>query len=304
MLGLLIQAQDVAVAGRVVRDTTQRPVSRQWVVLHAMTRGGGGPVDSMRTDAAGRYAFHVAKVNPEAVYVVSAQYAGIAHFSEPIVLAGRLTADFGSLVVYDTTSAGPPVRLTLRYINIGATRDDGTHDVLEAIELQNTGARTRVPAESAAVWQTALPPGVVQFQVGESDVSAEAVSLVGDTVKVFAPISPGGSKQLSFAYTAPATMRELQVPIDQPTGEVLLLVEDTTALVTGPALERLAVQELEGHRYARYRFAAPALGAAITVALPPPRFRADRLVPWIVGIAALALLAGLVRALRKPVASR
>jgi hypothetical protein len=302
--GLFVQAQDVAVAGRVVRDTTQRPVPRHWVILHAMTRGGGGPVDSMRTDAAGRYAFKVEKVDPEAVYVVSAQYAGIAHFSEPIVLAGRLTADFGALAVFDTTSGGPPIRVSLRYLNIGATRDDGTHDVLEAIELQNPGSRTRVPADSAAVWQGAIPPGVVQFQVGESDVSAEAVSLRGDTVMVFGPISPGGSKQLSFAYTAPATMRELRVPIDQPIAEVLLLVEDTTALVTAPGLERLAVQELEGHRYARYRLTAPALGADVTVALPLPRFRADRLVPWIVGVAALALLIGLVIALRKPKVSR
>lgn len=291
-------------AGRVVRDTTQRPVARQWVVLHAMTRGGGGPVDSIRTDAAGRYAFRVARVNPDAVYVVSAQFAGIAHFSEPIVLSGRLSADFGTLAVFDTTSSGPPIRLSLRYINIGATRDDGTHDVLEAIELKNPGSRTRVPADSAPVWQGALPPGVVQFQVGESDVSAEAVTRRGDTVLVFAPISPGGSKQLSFAYTAPATMPELQVPIDQATDEVLLLVEDTMALVTAPGVERLAVQELEGHRYARYRVAAPAPGAVVTVALPPRGFRADRLVPWIVAVAALALLAGLVIALRKRAPSR
>ena len=304
MWGLFVQAQDVAVAGRVVRDTTQRPVPRHWVVLHAMTRGGGGPVDSMRTDAAGRYAFKVGKVDPEAVYVVSAQYAGLAHFSEPIVLAGRLTADFGTLAVFDTTSGGPPIRVSLRYINIGAAREDGTYDVLEAIELQNPGSRTRVPADSAPVWQGTIPPGVVQFQVGESDVSAEAVSRRGDTVMVFGPISPGGSKQLSFAYTAPATMRELHVPIDQPIGEVLLLVEDTTALVTAPGLERLAVQELEGHRYARYRLTAPAPGVDVAVALPLPRFRADRLVPWIVGVAALALLIGLVIALRKPKVSR
>ena len=286
-------------AGRVVRDTTQRPVPRQWVVLHAMTRGGGGPVDSIRTDAGGRYAFRVARVNPDAVYVVSAQYAGIAHFSEPIVLAGRLSADFGALAVFDTTSAGPAVRLTLRYINIGAAREDGTHEVLEAIELQNPGPRTRVPADSAPVFRIRLPPGVVQFQIGESDVSAEAVSRRGDTVMVFAPISPGGSKQLTFAYTTPATMRELRVPTDHPTGEVLLLVADTTAPVTAAGLERLPVEELEGQRYARYRLTTPAGGTEITVALPPSGFRADQLVPWVVGVAALALLAGLVIALRK-----
>jgi len=293
-------AQDVRVAGRVVRDAARHPVARHWVVLHAMTRGGGGPVDSVRTDAAGRYTFSVGHADPGAVYVVSALYAGIAHFSEPIVLAGRLAADFGSLVVYDTSSTGPSIQLSLRYLTIGGARSDGTHEVLEAVELTNPGSRTLVSADSGAVWQAALPHGVVQWQVGESDVSAETVARRGDSVAVFAPLSPGGSKQVSFAYVTPATMRELRVPVDQPIGELLLLVEDTTALVTAPGLERLSVQDVEGRRFARYRVASPPPGADVVVALPLAHFRAERLVPWIVGVAAVALVLGLVIALRRP----
>lgn len=299
-------AQDVRVAGRVVRDTAQRPVRGQVVVLHAMTRAGGGPVDSTRTDAAGRYAFRVAHVDSTAPYVVSALYAGIAHFSEPIFLTGRLTADFGALTVYDTSSSGPPIRMALRYLSVGSTREDGTHEVLEAIELRNPGGKTRVAPESGEtpVWQGALPAGVVQWQVGESDVSADAVTQRGDTVAVFAPLSPGGTKQLAFAYVTPSTMRELRLPLDQPVDELLLLVEDTLASVTGPGLERLPVQNVEGRRYARYRAMGQAAGGVVVIALPERGFSAERLVPWIVGAAALALLAGLVRSLRKPLVRR
>ena len=289
--------------GRVVREAKQ-PVARQWVILHAMTQGGGGPVDSTRTDAAGRFSFNVTKVDPTANYVVSAEYAGIAHVSEPIVLQGRLAADFGSIAVYDTTSKGPPIRLSLRYLNVGAAREDGTHEVFETVELLNTGTRTRVANDSNPVWAGALPAGVVQWQVGESDVSADAVSRRGDTVAVYAPLAPGGSKQLSFAYVTPSTMHELHLPVDQPTDEVLLLVEDTTAAVTAPGLERQPVRDVDGRRYARYRVPAPPPGADVVVALPPRGFQADRLVPWIVGIAAVALVVGLVIALRKPAPGR
>lgn len=301
-----VRAQAVRVVGRVVRDTAARPVARQMVVLHAMTRGGGGPVDSTRTDAAGGYAFRVTRIDSTAVYVVSAFYAGIAHFSEPIVLAGRLSADFGRLVVYDTSSAGPPITVALRYLNVGGARADGTHEVLETIELLNPGNRTRVAPGDAAVWQGALPAGIVQWQVGEGDVSADAIAQRGDTVAVFAPLSPGGTRQLSFAYVTPSTMRELRLPLDQPITELLLLVEDTTALVMGPGLERLAVQDVEGRRFARYRArgVAPGAGGAVVVALPPRGLRAERLVPWIVGGAALALVVGLVLALRKPAVRR
>jgi hypothetical protein len=293
-------AQDVAVAGRVVRDDAQHPVARHWVILHAMTRGGGAPIDSIRTDAAGRYTFTVRRVDTNAVYVVSTLYAGIAHFSEPVVLSGRLTADFGRLVVYDTASTGPPIQVSLRYLSVGSARRDGTHEVIEAVELVNAGARTRVSGDSTPVWQGALPPGVVQFQVGESDVSADAVERRGDTVAVFAPIAPGGSKQLSFAYVTPDTMRALRLALDQPTGLLLLLLEDTAAAVTGPGITALPVETLEGRRFARFRAEAVPAGALVTVALPAAGWRADRLVPWVVALVAVALAVGLAFALRRP----
>jgi hypothetical protein len=99
-------------------------------------------------------------------------------------------------------------------------------------------------------------------------------------------------------------MRELRLPLDQPVDELLLLVEDTLASVAGPGLERLPVQNVEGRRYARYRAMGQAAGGVVVIALPERGFSAERLVPWIVGAAALALLAGLVRSLRKPLVRR
>ena len=95
-------------------------------------------------------------------------------------------------------------------------------------------------------------------------------------------------------------MRALRVPLDQPVEELLLLVEDTAASVTAPGLEALSNETVEGRRFARYRATAVPAGGVVEVRLPAPPFRLDRLVPWITGLAALVLGAGLWVALRKP----
>src|SRR5439155_21444944 len=117
---------------------------------------------------------------------------------------------------------------------------------------------------------------------------------------VFGPIPPGEAKQLSYGYVLPATTPRLAVPIDQPTAEVDLLVEDTTATVTAPQLDTLGVQEIETRRFARYRTRALAAGAAVTIAFAASRdVQAASFVPFVVIVAAAALAVGFVVALRR-----
>jgi hypothetical protein len=91
----------------------------------------------------------------------------------------------------------------------------------------------------------------------------------------------------------------LRVLVDQPTGELDFLLEDTTAVVTAPALQRLAVDSIEGRWFARYRTGPLAAGVAVEIALPRDRFRAQRLLPYLVVLVAGTLVAGLVVALRR-----
>src|SRR2546422_11506614 len=98
--------------------------------------------------------------------------------------------------------------------------------------------------------------------------SPQAVTRRGDSVAVFGPIPPRERKQLSYAYVLPADVRAVRVPIDQPTGEVDLLLEDTAAVVTGAQLDSLGVEEIEGRRFARYRARAVVTGAPLAIALP------------------------------------
>lgn len=301
-------AQQMVISGRVLQGGPDgRPLARAWVVLHRVTMGGGGgPIDSSRTDGRGGYTLRVSRPDPATLYVVSSWYSGVAYFSEPVTTPGPV-AELRPLLVYDTTSSGPSVHVARRLITVVNPNQDGTRDVLELVELENPGTKTRIaPDTLQPTWTGVIPREAVQFQVGQGDLSAQAVALRGDRVAVFGPIPPREPKQLSFGYVLPRDVTRLALPIDQPTAEVDLLLEDTTASVSAPEVETLSVQTLEGRRFARYRARRLPAGTTVTIAFAATGgLRADALVPYVVIIAALALAVGFVVALRrKPEAGR
>lgn len=263
--------------------------------------GGGGPVDSTRTDGRGAFRLTLTPLDTSAIYVVSSWYSGLAYFSEPVA-APRSTVELRPLLVYDTTSRGPAIQVARRLVTVAKPKSDGTREALELVELVNPGAKTKIAADTTQpTWTGAVPREAIQFQVGQGDLSAQAVALRGDRVAVFGPVPPGEPKQLSYAYVLPGDVIRLVVPIDQPTAELDLLLEDTAAAVTAPPpLDTLGVQALEGRRFARYRARPVPAGAGVTVAFADRRgLGAEQLVPYVVLGAALALGAGFVVALRR-----
>jgi hypothetical protein len=292
------------VTGRVLYGPAGRPLPGAWVVLHEVSRSGGGrAIDSTRTDAAGTYALAVPHPDTAAIYVISSRRAGIAYFSEPVVPRprGGGPARLRPLYVYDTSATAGPVALVRRLVTVAGRQRDGTREVLELLELENPGRATRIAPDTLhPTWGGAIPAAAIQFRVGEGDVSPQAVTRVGDSVLVFAPLPPGERKQVSYAYVLPADVRRLELPVDQPTGEFDLLLEDTTAGVVLPRGQPLGTEALGERRFARYRATALGAGTAVAVTFPPPRGVApERLVPVVVAVAALALGAGFVVALRR-----
>lgn len=284
-----------------MHGTPGRPLAHTAVVLHQISMGGTGqPIDSTRTDALGRFSLTIPRTDSTTMYVVSSWYAGIAYFSEPIAPGREGVARLPPLYVYDTSTAGPAVRVVRRLVTVTKFKRDGSRDVLELLELENPGAATRVPADTLRPsWAGAIPGPAVQFQVGQGDVSPQAVARRGDSVAVYGPIPPGARKQLSYAYVLPAPARDLRLPIDQATEEVDLLLEDTTAVVTTARLDSLGVEDIEGRRFARYRTPPLVAGAPLAIAFPTSRLAPESLIPLVVAIAALALAVGFVIALRR-----
>ena len=300
-------AGSVSVSGRVLRggrDTV--PLPNITVVLHHMTSANGGPVDSVRSDARGRYRLELRHPDSAGGYVISVWYDSIAYFSLPLNVVGRPAVHVEDIVAYPASPTGPPLRLTRRLATIAAPAKNGTREILEILELENSGQTTRVTADTLVpTWTGRVPPNTGQYRAGEGDVSPEAMRFRNDSVLVYAPIPPGPAKQISYDYSLAANAAAFVIPIDQPTAEVNLLVEDTTAVVRAPKIESFGVKEIEGRRFAAYRAGPLAPGDRVEIQLPAAKFRAETLVKPAMWVLGLGMVAALVWALiRKPPAPR
>jgi len=297
----------VSVSGRVLRggrDTV--PLSNAVVVLHRMASASAGPIDSVRSDARGRYRLALRNPDSTSGYVVSVWYDSIAYFSLPLNVVSRPAVHVEDILTFPASRTGPPLRLARRLATISTATADGSREVLEILELENPGQATRITDDTLVpTWSGRLPGRTGQYRAGQGDVSPEAMRFRNDSVLIYAPIPPGPAKQLSFDYTLAAGARTFVMPIDQPTVEVNLLVEDTVALVIAPKLESFGVKEIEGRRFAAYRAGPLAAGERVEIRLPPGKFRAQVLLPYVIAVVAAGMLLALVWALRRrPAASR
>ena len=298
----------MSVSGRVLlggpKDTV--PLPNTWVVLHRITRDTGAPLDSVRSDAHGRY--HLTLTHPDSavVYVVSAWYDSIAYFSLPLNVVGRPAVHVEDLITFATTTNAPPITLERRLATVASANASGTREVLEILELHNSGSTTRITKDTLVpTWAGRVPAGVGELRGGQGDISPDAMVFKHDSVLVLGPIPPGPIKQLSYAYSLPENVRTFVIPIDQATTDVNLLIEDTTAVVSGTKLDTLGVQELEQRRFAAYRAGPLKAGERIEIQLPAGKFRAQNLLPYLIAILAGAMVLALVWALRrKPQESR
>ena len=294
-------SQAVSVSGRVLRggrDTL--PLGNAWVVLHRLARDAAGPLDSVRSDARGRYRMTLRSPDSTSAYAVSVWFDSIAYFSLPLNVIGRPAVHVEDLIAFPTTSSGVPIHLARRLATVARANEDGTREVLEILELENTGVATRVTSDTLApTWAGRVPAGAGQLRAGQGDISSDAVQFRHDSVIVFAPIPPGPAKQFSYGYSLPSATRVLVLPIDQPTGEVNLLVEDTVAVVSAPSLESLGIKELEQRRFAAYRAGPLAPGNKVTIRLPAGKLRAEMVWPYIKWVLAAVMLAALLWALRR-----
>ncbi|MGH7531064.1 MAG: hypothetical protein ACREMN_11830 [Gemmatimonadales bacterium] len=300
------QSPSLSVSGRVLRggrDTV--PLADTWVVLHRITRTSAGPQDSVRTDRRGRYRIPLRDLDTTAVYVVSAWYDSLAYFSLPLNVIGRSAVHVEDIVTYATTAGAPPIQLARRLLTVARAGQAGNREVLEILELENSGVTTRITRDSLLpTWAGRLPDNVSDVRVGQGDLSAEAVTFRNDSIHVLGPIPPGPAKQLTYSYTLPRDERILTVPIDQDTREVNLLIEDTTALVTATGLEALGVKEIEQRFFATYRAGPLPEGERVTIELPRGAVQAQMILPYVIALLAIGLVVALVWALkRKPLAS-
>ena len=288
------------VAGRVSSPAvkTDIPVAGVMVTLHRVGTDSSGPVDSIRTDAAGRYALHYRRpLSDEGVYFAAAVYRGIAYFSTPLK-SQRATGEEGEITVFDTTSRAVELHVRGHHVVVSAPRVDGLRNIVEVWELSNDTTVTVMGRDSLTpVWNGALPARAENFAGGEGDVSPGALAARGNRVVLLAPFGPG-VKQISYSYTLPPAAFPLTVPLENPTVVLEVLVEEPGAQVSGAGLRSMAAASTGGRTFKRFlgQDAPAASQVRITVPFSAEGTRTKVLIA-VAGLIAVVMAGALARAL-------
>jgi len=288
------------VAGRILRITAagERPVARQWVVLHGIGAAGGRAIDSARTSAAGdfriRYRF---SADSTTQYFVSTVHHGIAYVSG--VLPPDASPDLATLTVFDTTSA--PLRLDVRgrHILVFAPADGPRRRVAEIYDLSNDTTLTRVTPEGGPpVWTGVIPTGFEEFSSGPEMTSNETIRLLDGRVAAFAPVAPG-LKRLAFTYSLPPKAFPASFLVEQKTQLLEVLLEDQEGEIAGAGLTEVAPTAIEGRTFRRFQAQdVPAL-AVVTVRVPAVPMSRGWPTGALVVVIGVVMVAALVIALRR-----
>jgi hypothetical protein len=295
------QAPIISASGQVVRGPDAAPLAGTTVVLHRISRDAQGPLDSLRTDAAGHFRFRF-PADTASLYIVTARFQGIEYFSNPIATNPARQDSAITLQVFDTSST-QPVHTEARHIVIAKPGDDGTRTVVELLVLDNPGEVTRIARDSlAATWHALIPQQAVGFSAEDGDLSAGAIDRNMDSVLVLAPLAPG-ERQVTIQYHLPPDAGRLEYRFDEANNGVNVMVEEPEATVEGGTLAQTdSVSVIQGRPFRHFNGVVDS-GDVVVITVPTP-FRLGA--GWLVGLIVLlgaALVAGTVRVLRGPSAA-
>jgi hypothetical protein len=286
------------VTGRIVRVTAagERPVARQWVILHGIGATGGRAIDSARTAADGEFRIRYQRSPDSTQYFASTVHHGIAYVSG--VLPADATPEDATLTVFDTTSAPLQLDVRGRHILLFAPSDGPRRRVAEIYDLSNDTTLTRITTDSGPpVWTGIIPRGFEDFSSGPELSSNESIRVVNGRVAAFAPVAPG-LKRLAFTYSLPPTAFPASFLVEQSTQLLEVLLEDQRAELSGAGLVEGSPTTIEGRVFRRFQAAdVPAL-AVVTVRVPPPVTGGSPKTPLIIAIGVVMAVA-LVVALRR-----
>jgi hypothetical protein len=296
------------VSGRVVRPLAKdlEPMRGLRVTLHRVAPDGQGPMDSVLTDAQGRYSFrYLPHGSDQAIYFVSAMHAGIAYFT-PALKAANVTGPDAEIVVFDTTSRGVPLLVRGRHLIVSAPDSQQMRTVIEVYEISNDTSVTLIAPEgtSRPAFTATLPKGARDPKLGQGDVPADAVSFTNGQMRVFAPFAPG-VKQLSFSYLLPNDAFPLDLKLGQPATVLEVLLEDAAGRATGGRLVGVDPVTVDERRF--QRFLTQDVKGDVVVHIDLPRVAGPARNRYVVAVllsVGVALLFGLARAVRqRPIVS-
>jgi hypothetical protein len=293
---------DAMVQGRVTTPgpTSEIGVPGVFVTVHRVGPDAQGPLDSVRTDATGRYALKYRRFgSDEALYFAATVYRGIAYFSAPL-RPGLTRGDDAAITVFETTTH--PVALTIQghHIVVSAPGPDGARTVVEVYELSNDTTVTAIGRDSLTpVWSAPIPRAAMRFHGGQGDVAPSNLAVRGGRVTMNAAFGPG-VKQLSYSYSLPESAFPLRFRNERLTVVQEVLLEEPGAQARSPSLRSQDTVHAQGHTFKRFLAQGSPAGEELRIDVPTAA--AGTRTRVLIGVAVLFVLAmgaALARALAR-----
>lgn len=266
------------------------------VVLHHLTNGEQGDLDSVNVGIDGAFAFELPYVpDPDRgdVFFASVRYDGVLYFGPAVTTAVQLDSVY-DIYAYDTLMApleGALVPLQSRSVFLEP--DSSGWRVTDLFQLRNDEDRTIVARRAGLVWLHPLPSEAREVVVGEGEVAIGAASYEQGGLVVRAALPPG---EHIFVARYRLDSPIVDIP-NRGTTEVFdVLVREPAPPLAVEGLDLLGRIELEaGSTYMRFTgvdVSMPSVRIVETeaVALPP--------VQWLSVMLALVLTVGGLLALR------
>lgn len=236
------------------------------VTLHRVTMVESGPIDSVRTSALGTFELPLpgtpSAADGHEVYFASVSVDGILYFGDPISDPSALDEAY-VVEAHPTEMVGaepPELALGERAMLVDPSGDRFV--VTDVFEVTNDGDRTWVSAEGRPVWRYPLPEGASGFQIGQSDLTADAVSFEGGAIAVSSPIPPGRR-----TYVVQYTLPDLDVSVELPgyVNQFSFLISETGPEVTIPDLSPQPPAEVRPGQVYRHYLGMGMLNATISI---------------------------------------
>jgi hypothetical protein len=268
------------------------------VILHHLTEGTQGELDSLTVGADGRFSFALPSVpDPERsdVFFASVRHDGVLYFGPAITTGVQLDSVY-EIHAYDTLlapSEGLPVALQSR--SVFFEPDSADWRVTDLFQVRNDESRTIVARPGGRVWSHSLPAEARDITAGEGELAFDAAQAEDGELVVRAALPPG---ERLFVVRYRVDTPALSIPVDRPAEAMDVLVREPAPPLEVEGLELLDRIELEeGSTYLRFAgtdVAGPAVRITRSEEQGPPE------VQWAAAVLALVLTGAGLLILRAP----
>jgi hypothetical protein len=245
------------------------------VVLHYLTGGGQGQLDSMRLSPAGTFSFALPGVPDPGrsdVYFASVRHDGVLYFGPAITAAVQLDSLY-EVHTYDTLVApAGGATLAVQSRSIFFEPDSAGWRVTDLFQLRNDASRTIVTRPDGRVWSHPLPIEARDVSTGEGELAVDAADFENGQLVVRAALPPG-ERLFVVRYRVESPI--IDIPNAQTAEAIDVLIREPAPPLEVEGLTLLDRIELEaGSTY--IRFTGTEIGAPVIritesrQAKPPP----------------------------------